>query len=486
MDRKVKIVATIGPSCQDERTLSCLIESGLDVARLNFSHGNHASHGESIQRIRKLAEQHNKPITILQDLQGPKLRVGNLPRAGIHLTAGQTVILKPVEAADDLDSQPADNAGVIPMDVPNLLANVQAGKRMLLDDGNLELEILEVGKAHLVASVVLGGVLYSNKGVNLPGTFLDIPAFTEKDRIDLEFGLKQNVDLVAISFVRTASDVELVRREIKKLSKSRLNTPIVAKLEHPEAIDNLDSILQVADGVMVARGDLGVETSPSVVPILQKRIIESANHRARLVITATQMLDSMIKNPRPTRAEASDVANAVFDGSDAVMLSGETASGDYPVESLLMMDKIVREAERHFEEWGKCHQRFEEPTQDDALALTRAARELAHDRNVAGIAVFTQTGRTALLMSKARPRVPIFGFTPEISTFRQMGLYWGVIPVLVPFASTVENMLAHVDKTIRSSGYIETGQQIIMLSGFPVGAMRPPNFALLHTIGESE
>jgi pyruvate kinase len=235
---------------------------------------------------------------------------------------------------------------------------------------------------------------------------------------------------------------------------------------------------------MVARGDLGVETSPPVVPIIQKRIIEAANRQAKVVITATQMLESMIYNPRPTRAEASDVANAIFDGSDAVMLSGETASGDYPIESVVMMDKIVLEAEAHFKEWGKCQDIPALMTNDDAVSITRAASELAYDRNVSSIAVFTQTGRTALLMSKARPNVTIYAFTPEIETYHRMGLFWGVKPLLVPYASTLESMLSHVDNAIISSTDLEIGDQVIIISGFPIGSMRAPNFALLHTIGE--
>ncbi|MDZ4159269.1 MAG: pyruvate kinase, partial [Anaerolineaceae bacterium] len=400
MDRKVKIVATIGPSCSDETTLSSLIQAGMDVARLNFSHGNHAAHAEYIGSIRKLSTKLGKPVAILQDLQGPKLRVGRLPESGIALKADQIVTLMPADAGVRTPPSIPKQSCILPMDVPNLLSNVFPGCRILLDDGSMEMIVEEIGEAHIVARVIQGGILYSNKGVNLPGISLDIPAFTDKDALDLEFGLKHKVDLIALSFVRTASDIEIVQEAIRKLSPSQAGTPIIAKLERPEAVDNLDSILKTADGVMVARGDLGVETSPSAVPIMQKKIIAAASFYSKPVITATQMLDSMIHSPRPTRAEASDVANAVFDGSDAVMLSGETASGIYPVESVRMMDKIVCEAEQHFLEWGTCHQQLEEPTRDDAVSLTRAARELAHDRNVAAIAVFTETGRTALLMSK--------------------------------------------------------------------------------------
>jgi pyruvate kinase len=485
MQRKAKIVATIGPSCSKEDALGRIIEAGLDVARLNFSHGSHQSHGEIIARIRRLSEEHNKPITILQDLQGPKLRVGWLPEDGIELKSGQTLILKPVEGDEDQIDTGSQETLEIPMDVPNLVSSVSSGNRILLDDGHMELQVTDIGPNFIEATVVLGGILKSHKGVNLPGALLDIPAFTEKDRLDLIFGLEQHVDAIAISFIRNAAEVRHIRQMVLEIDPTAANIPIITKLELPEAIENLEEILEVSDGVMVARGDLAVETSPSSVPIIQKRIIEAANRHAKIVITATQMLDSMIHNPRPTRAEASDVANAIFDGTDAVMLSGETASGDYPIESVKMMARIVVEAEEHFGSWGFCKEIKEQPTIDDAVSITRAARELALDRDVSAIAVFTQSGRTALLMSKARPTVPIYAFTPELDTYQRLGLYWGVTPMLVPYASTVESMLDHVDNAIIASTHLNIGDQVVMISGFPVGAMRPPNIALLHKIGEA-
>jgi len=481
--RKTKIVATIGPASENEDTLRRLIEAGIDVARLNFSHGSHEEHLEKIRLIRKLSEELNKPISILQDLQGPKLRVGKLPAEGIPLQAGDMVVLTQVSNMGSLDDLPPSIV-LIPLDVPNLARGVVPGNRILLDDGNLEFEVTEVKGDAVFAKVILGGTLYSNKGVNLPGAALGIPPFTEKDRLDLEFGLKNGVDWVAISFVHRASDIEEVRNAMREILPSRANTPIIAKLERPEAIVNLHEIIHAADGVMVARGDLGVETSPSTVPIIQKRIIDMANRHAKPVITATQMLDSMIRNPRPTRAEASDVANAIFDGTDAVMLSGETASGSYPIEAVKVMANIICEAEANAAEYAHYSTRPAEAPQDDALAITRAAKELAHDRNVVAIAVFTQTGKTALLMSKSRPNVPVFAFTPEEQTYQRMGLYWGVIPFLVPFASTVEAMVASVEAALVSSTSIRSGDQVVVISGFPVGAMRPPNFALLYTVGE--
>jgi pyruvate kinase len=481
MDRKAKIIATIGPSSKN--IIDQLVKAGMDVARLNFSHGTYEDFTEIIGKIRQISTDLNKPVTILQDLQGPKLRVGNLPPEGIRLSVGQQVILT-ADSGNRLSSEFSPGDVVIPFEVPNLIESVKVGKKILLDDGHLAFEVSGIGKSFIKATVKTGGVLFSHKGVNLPGISLGIPGFTEKDKSDLEFGLKEKVDAIALSFIHNAQDVLIVRETISKLSPQQSNIPIIAKLELPEAIDNLEEILDAADGVMVARGDLAVETSPSKVPIMQKQIIEAANLKEKIVITATQMLDSMIQNPLPTRAEASDVANAVFDGTDVLMLSGETASGQYPVESILMMNSIICEAETHSAQWGHCQDLPKGTTTDDAISITWAARELAHDRNVTGIAVFTETGRTAQLMSKSRPQVPILAFTPILATYQRLSLLWGVIPFLVPYASTVESMLYIVDEAITSTESFHFGDQVIVISGFPVGCKRAPNFALLHTIGE--
>jgi pyruvate kinase len=478
MGRKVKIVATIGPSSQDISTLEGLIRAGMDVARLNFSHGTHSEHAAHIADIRQVARGLGISIAILQDLQGPKIRVGAL-ESPLTLTAGQTVTLYAQE-----NGQRGNEQGAIPVDFHELFTSVRKGDRVLLDDGRLALTVLEVGESTLQARVDVGGILSAHKGINLPGVYLDIPGFTAKDREDLAFGLSQGVEAVAVSFVRAAEDVEQVRQAIEQETEPQERPWLIAKLEKPEGLDNLEAILDIVDGVMVARGDLGVEMPPENVPIAQKRIIQAANRKAKLVITATQMLDSMIHSTLPTRAEASDVANAVFDGTDAIMLSGETASGEHPLESVRMMDRIARQAEAHYASWGHTSS-IEGLGHDDAVSLARAACEIAHDRDVAAIAVFTQTGRTAKLMSKARPNVPILAFTPEQRTYQLLAMMWGVIPHRVPFADTVESMLAHVEEALKGSGLVQPGQQVVMISGFPVGAMRPPNMALLHTVGKS-
>lgn len=476
MERRGKIVATIGPASQDEHILIQLIEAGINVARLNFSHGKHEEHAEIIKRLREIAHRFGRPIGIMQDLQGPKIRIGTLQVGGITLTENDTITLSTISSSI--------NGDVIPVDFPDLPYLVQPGSRILLDDGNLELSCISVNDQTVEAKVLVGGILKSNKGINLPGANLSIPGFTEKDEEDLAFGLEQGVDAVAISFVRTAQDVARVRQAISRLAPDKIDTLIIAKLERPEALDNLDEIIELADGVMVARGDLGVEMPPEMVPIAQKRIIDVANTKGKIVITATQMLDSMINNPRPTRAEASDVANAIFDGTDAVMLSGETAAGKYPLEAVQMMDAIISESEIHLKDWGRWQGTPSEIMGDDATSITRAARELAHDLNVAAIVVFTQSGRTARLMSKALPRVPILGFTPEERAYHRMSFYWGVFPYLVPYADRLEAMLEHVDSAMISSTPIKPGQQVVVISGYPVGAMRLPNLALLYTVGQ--
>jgi pyruvate kinase len=348
----------------------------------------------------------------------------------------------------------------------------------------MELVVTAVSDQLITTEVVLGGMLGERKGVNLPGADLKIKGFTKKDERDLKFGLELGIDAVAISFVRTAADVMKVRSAVEEQTGDPEMVPLIAKLERPEALDNLDAILEVADGVMVARGDLGVELSPELVPIAQKRIIESANKKERVVITATQMLESMMNNPRPTRAEASDVANAIFDGSDGVMLSGETAVGKYPIIAIEMMDAIILQAESNMSKWGRWKSGPIKDSHDDAYFVTLAASDLAYDRNVTAICVFTEGGRTALLMSKARPNVPILAFTPSEKTFTQLPLYWGVTPYQVLKVDTVEAMLKCVEDTILAATPLRTGQEIVLVCGFPVGEMRPPNMAMLHNLGD--
>ena len=475
MDRRTKIVATIGPASQDEKTIGRLLKFGMNVARLNLSHGSHEDHTTVFNRLRKVSREIRKPICILLDLQGPKIRIGKLLNDEILLITGQSVTL--TTYTDPI------KAGEIPVDFAQLPQSVHLGGRILLDDGNLELRVdrVEINQVH--AHVIVGGALKSHQGISLPEAHLDISALTDKDIVDLEFGLKLGVDAIALSFVRSAQDIQLLREKILAIAPEQKHTLIIAKLERPEALDRLEQIMDATDGVMVARGDLGVEMSPEMVPIAQKRIIECANRHAKVVITATQMLESMIHNPRPTRAEASDVANAIFDGTDAVMLSGETAVGKYPIQAVDMMAKIICQAEAHVEEWGHWHGPNVADTQgDNTVFMSLAVRELAHDRNVAAIAVFTMSGRTALFVSKTRPGVPILAFTPDTRTYNRLEIYWGVAPYLVPHSATLEEMLLDVEAAMKGSGVVKPGQLVALTCGFPVAMISPTNLVMLHSV----
>ena len=481
--RRAKIVATIGPASESEEALEALMQAGMNVARLNFSHGTHQEHEAKVARIRALSKKLGISIGILQDLQGPKIRVGKLP-ASLQLAVGEQVCLFAAQ-----DETPKTGNQLIPVDFPEIFGSVHAGDRLLLDDGRLALEVLKSEGRVVCANVLVGGTLSSHKGINLPGVKLRIAGFTGKDRADLAFGISLGVDAVAISFVRSAEDVKTVRAAMQELSAGngrRVLPLLIAKLEKPEAMNELEAILDIVDGVMVARGDLGVELPPERVPSLQKHIIHAANARAKLVITATQMLESMIQNPLPTRAEASDVANAIFDGTDAVMLSAETASGDYPTEAVAMMSRIVSEAEEHFIEWGSRQDARAGLGESDPASMARAANVLTKDPEVRAVAVFTLQGRSAWLMSKARPAKRILAFTPEQDTYRQLAFLWGVQPFLAKFASTMDEMLADVDSALLAQSGIQSGQQVVLVCGYPVGAQLPPNMALLHTVGNPQ
>lgn len=476
MRRNAKIIATIGPASATAEKLSALIKAGMNVARLNFSHGSYDDHRAVIKRLRGLHADDGQPVGILQDLSGPKLRTGVLANhKPVRLAPGEPFTLTTRSVEGDEHAVSVDYA-LLPKDV-------KPGDRILLDDGNLELVVNSCTDDAVETSVVVGGLLGEHKGLNLPGVSLSAPSMTLKDIEDLQFGLEHHVDAVALSFVRKPEDIQELRERISaQLGDDTPHPLIIAKLERPEAIDNLAPILDLCDGVMVARGDLGVEMRPERVPSIQKQIIREASRKQRFAITATQMLESMIENPRPTRAEASDVANAVFDGSDALMLSGETAVGGYPVEAVETMDRIILDAEAHAKDWGQYRMPGASTTQDDAIATTHAARALAHDRDVAAIAVFTRSGRTAWLMANVRPGVAILAFTPERSTYQQLSLAWGVTPFLIRKANSVEEMIEVVHEACLHSNLVAPGEQVVMVASLPVGAMGPPNFTLLQTI----
>ena len=472
MMRRAKIVATLGPASSSPEVLRSLLQAGLDVARLNFSHGSPEAHAATLQALREAAAELGRPVTALQDLQGPKLRTGQM--------AGGPVVLKPgtqVELTGDPGECSEQRLHVL---YQELAKDLHPGDPVLLADGRIRLRVSSVGEGSVRAEVQVGGELHGEAGVHFPGVRLTAAAVTAKDRQDLAFGLEHGVDGVAMSFVRRAEDIQALREAIRKHGDRQL--PIIAKLEQAEALENLEDILASADGVMVARGDLGVEVSPEAVPSLQKRILQRATAHSAISITATEMLESMIHDPRPTRAEASDVANAVFDGTDALMLSGETAIGSYPVEAVATMARIIQDAEAHAAEWGtKSVESRSEPT-DDAFSTTRAASRLALDREAAAIAVFTMSGRTARLMSKARPPAPILAFTASETTYRQMGLLWGVEPRLCEYAESVEAMIQTVEGDLVATGRVARGQQVVIVASLPVGARGAPNFTYLHTL----
>ncbi|NIM92409.1 MAG: pyruvate kinase [Anaerolineales bacterium] len=475
MKRRTKIVATIGPSTHDQDQLRNLVHAGMDVARLNMSHGSQDQQMEVIRCLRDLSKETGKAIGILLDLQGPKIRTGDLPEGKVvELVQGESV---------DLVFEPTDRStSKIVINYPFLYKDLSKGNRVLLDDGSLELRVVKIDGNRIRTEVVTGGHLGSRKGVNVPGVHLRVPSLTEKDKNDVAFGIKAGVDMIALSFIRAADDIIELRNLVIDNSPECEDLPIIAKLEKPEAVERLDEILEQSNGVMVARGDLGVEVSPEKVPSLQKQIIAHAIRHRCFVITATQMLESMIRNPKPSRAEASDVANAIFDGSDALMLSGETAIGDHPIQSVETMERIIVDAEFHREKWGFRSSKRDGATSKDAVATTIAARQLAKDRGADAIAVFTRSGRTAQYMSNVRPEVPIFAFTPENRTYNRMSILWGVKPQLIPHAQTVEEMISLVDASLTSTGECQKGQQVVLIASLPIGAMGPANFTLLHTI----
>jgi pyruvate kinase len=453
--RRTKIVATVGPASRDASTLERLIVAGVDVVRLNFSHGDPDEHRQAMRCVREIAERLGRSIAVLQDLSGPKIRTGKVRGDRIELRDGARVAIttdETVLGTEDLISTSYDP----------LPGDAGPGDRILLDDGNLELRVLSVQDGATVrCEVVHGGVLRSNKGMNLPGVKLSTPALTEKDRRDLAFGVEQGVDYVALSFVRQAADVE----EVKALIKSLAGTaPVVAKIEKREAVQNLAQILEAADGVMVARGDLGVELSTEEVPTLQKRIIEMANHAGKVVITATQMLESMIEKSRPTRAEASDVANAILDGTDAIMLSAETASGRYPVEAVETMARIARYTEENYV--------FRAPARITGAARSLVARSLARVASTVAeeldcrlIVAFTESGNTARLVSSYRPRARIAAITYNDDTYRRLALWWGVVAVKSAFAATTDEMIVKGDELLKESGLAQSGDTVVMLGG---------------------
>lgn len=458
---RTKIICTIGPASRESDVLRRLVAEGMSVARLNLAHGSLDEHAENVERIRAVAEEADRTVAVQVDLQGPKLRVGEMEAPGVMLQEGADVTFT---TEDVLGRTPE----AIPVQNEAFPRLVKPGDRILLADGTIEVQVVTSEGHQLQGQVLVGGELKSNKGINLPGVSTELPSLTDKDRRDLASALEWDVDWIALSFVRTADDVQELKALIQDASNgSDTPTPVMAKIEKPQALEHIDEIVQVADAVMVARGDLGIEIPPEEVPMAQKHIIETCNKAGLPVVTATQMLDSMIRHPRPTRAEASDVANAILDGTDAIMLSGETSIGAYPVAALQTMMRIASEVEsqrpdvpaRPFQSTADSVER------SIAAAVSRAARDAAHNLGAAAIITPTASGYTARLMSRYRPRSPIIAITPDRRVQRRLALYWGVTPLLAPRTDNTDEMITQAVEAARARGLVEAGDVLVVTAG---------------------
>ena len=455
--RRTKIVCTIGPVSRSVEVLEKLMRAGMDVARLNFSHGTEAEHAELIGRIRATAQKLGRPVAILQDLAGPKVRIGEIANGPILLKNGDAYTL----TSRDVPG----NDREVSLVYKDLTKDVRAGDTLLLADGALEMTVESVKGLDIVCRVVVGGPLSSHKGINLPARSISAPILSDKDQSDLAFGLKQGVDYVALSFVRSAEDVLEARRFMKKQGIER---PLIAKIEKYEALDNLDEIIRAADGVMVARGDLGVEIPLERVPHAQKTLIEKANRAGKPVITATQMLKSMCESPRPTRAEVNDVANAVLDGTDAVMLSEESAAGSYPVLAVETMAKIAAETDGYFPNKVWTHRYEDDENMDPQDAVAISACELAEDIHAAAIVTCTQSGSTTRRVARCKPPQPILAPTPDAETYRRLALIWGAIPLKIDAVNSDEEMIREMRKAVAATGLVKAGQTVVVTAGVPL------------------
>lgn len=472
MLRKTKIVCTIGPASENLHVLKGLIRNGMNVARLNFSHGTHPEHAERIRMIRQAAEEEKKTVGILLDTKGPEIRTGDLKVESIQLEKGQSFILTTDEIEGD-----QERVSITYKDLPKEL---EVGTTILIDDGLIELTVEEITSYDIHCQVKNGGILKSKKGVNIPGVKINLPGITQKDAEDILFGIEHEVDFIAASFVRKQEDILQIRKILEEHQSKAL---IIAKIENQEGIENLDSILKVADGIMIARGDMGVEIPVEEVPIVQKEIIRKCNQLGKMVITATQMLDSMQRNPRPTRAEASDVANAILDGTDAIMLSGETAAGKYPIESLQMMNSIASRIESVLNYDELYQQRTKEIGQSITDSISQAVVSTAQNLDCQAIITPTESGYTARMVSKYRPKVPIIAVTPNQWVLRQLSLMWGVYPILGTPATSTDEMFQASISSVLDSKIVKQGDLVILTAGVPVGESGNTNLMKVHVMG---
>ncbi|HSD88588.1 MAG TPA: pyruvate kinase [Kofleriaceae bacterium] len=469
---RAKIVCTLGPASASPERIGELIDAGMNVARLNFSHGSHEDHAKMLQVVRSEAERRGRAVAVLLDLQGPKIRVGKFAcPTGVVLKPGAPFTITTDTSAVGDEKRVSTTYSMLPLDV-------KQGDQILLDDGYLSLAVTEVADKEVRTVVVTGGVLKNNKGINLPGVEVSAPALSEKDRTDIGFALRHGVDYVALSFVRRPEDIIEAKR---LLTVDQVSIPVIAKIEKPQALDKLVEIIDVTDGIMVARGDLGVELGPEKVPLWQKRIIEETNKRGKIVITATQMLESMITQPRPTRAEASDVANAVLDGTDALMLSGETASGAHPIEAVRTMARIIEEIEKS----AYYRANIEVPTIEQvssANAISHAAVTATKAMKLKNIVVVSNSGGAARLVSEYRPEANILCLTTNEVTFRRLALIWGVTPVLIGPSATAEELVDRVEATLIERNLALPGESVLITMAVPVGSGLQTNVLKIHQI----
>jgi pyruvate kinase len=465
--RRTKIIATIGPASNSPEKIRELIKAGMNVARLNFSYGKPEDHAAVIKYLREISDEMNTPVTIMQDLQGPKIRVGQLVEGPMKLETGDKVSLVP---ENKYTGQPT----FIPVDYAGLAEDAQTGMTVLLADGLFELEVISITREEVKCLVKDGGMLESRKGVNFPQLNLRLPSMTEKDIKDLSFGLEQDVDWISLSFVRSAADVIFLKN---LMEEKGFRIPVIAKIEKPQAVDHLEEILDVSDGLMVARGDLGVEMNPERVPMIQKKIIELCNRKGKPVITATQMLESMIHDPRPTRAEASDVANAIIDGTDAIMLSGETAMGEFPVKSVEMMNRIAKDVEAKIDFKAYPHS-----DHNDVLALSQTVNEIEKAIDLCAIVVLTTSGRSARYVAAERPKTPVFALTSHLPVYHMLNLLWGIRPILTTeHPSTFEDLMRFIDTELSGMKLACHGEKILLLGGIPAHT-GGTNFVKIHQV----
>jgi len=478
-NKHTKIVATIGPASREPDVLRDMIRAGMNVARINFSHGDRETHGRVIEHIRRISAEEDSVVAILCDIQGPKIRLGMFEPEPMVLDIGDTITL----TSDDV----VGSNGVVSLPHPEFVRDIRAGTILLLDDGNLQFRVKEADGRNLVCNVVVGGALKPRKGVSAPNARLTLSAITEKDREDIRFALAQDCDYIAMSFVRSANDIRELKTLMAELGK---DAAIIAKIEMGEALENIEEIIEICDGIMVARGDLGIETPAEEVPYHQKRIIKLCNAAAKPVITATQMLESMTDNPRPTRAEASDVYNAILDGTDAIMLSAESASGNYPVRSVEVMSEIATIAERNLHNFSTLATdamegiRASQSREDSSIAISRATFDISQAIEPKAIVTTSMSGYTTRRVAKERPRTPILCMTPMATTQRRMALVWGVTPLLVEEFTTIDEMISIIIRAAHDKGLVRRGDRLVIIAGVPFGIDGRTNLIKIHIVGE--